>query len=345
MFASIKIKIFRGYDWRSAIPVFRYAVGSTIIMAYAAAFGNSLSYIIPVLALSFFAPGVKPFSIKSGLGLVISLGIACFLAFYFSRIFLDFPIVFLLILGLTLLHIYYSGTINPIFRIWLIIAFLVIPLLSTYSHKLGALVSITLVSNAFLAVLLTLLVFQIFPSRENLTNNSTNSSIKISSPSERFKSAVKTIVVLFPVVILFYAFQWTGSLLILIFIAILSLNPQATSFKAGLMMILANLAGGIAAILAFNLLVIVPDYSFFLIVTFLAGLYFGHHLFSGKPTASLYATGFSTFLLVLGSVTSSDGDASSKVWTRIIQIGIAVSYVVLAFGFIDKLTQQKNKAE
>jgi hypothetical protein len=205
--------------------------------------------------------------------------------------------------------------------------------------------SITLVSNAFLAVLLTLLVFQIFPSREDLTNNSTNAPIRMVSPLERFNSAVKTIVVLFPVVILFYAFQWSGALLILIFIAILSLNPQATSFKAGLMMILANLTGGIAAIIAFKLFVIVPNYFFFLIITFLAGLYFGNHVFSGKSIAPVYGTAFSTFLLVLGSVTSSEGDAGSKVWTRIFQIGIAVTYVVLAFGFINKLLQPKIKTE
>jgi hypothetical protein len=48
---------------------------------------------------------------------------------------------------------------------------------------------------------------------------------------------------------------------------------------------------------------------------------------------------FSTFLLIICSVTGSDGDggAVSKVWSRVIQIMIAVIYFVSAFGLIEKL--------
>lgn len=330
------------YDWKSAVPVFRYAAGSTLIMAFAVGFGNSLSYIIPVLALNFFVPGAKPLTIKSALALVVSLAIACFLAFYFSRIFLDFPIVFLLILGLILLHSYYTNAINPIFRIWLIITFLIIPLLSIQSDRLGALVSITLVTNTFLAVSLTILVYMIFPSIDAHAKKKPDAPVNKLSPSVRFMEAVKTVIVLFPVATLSYAYQWSGSLLILIFVGILSLNPGANNLKTGIFLILANLAGGIAAIIAFNLFVIVPDYFFFLVVIFLGGLYFANHLFSSKPTAPLYGTAFSTFLLVLGSVTTSAGDAGSKVWTRIFQIGMAVIYVVLAYGLLNKLLEKKN---
>jgi len=337
------LKYIPHYDWLGAAPIFRYAIGSTLILAFSAGFGSNLSYIIPVLALNFFAPGVPPLSIKNGLGLVVSLGIACFLAFILSRIFLDFPLVFIPLLGLALLHIYYSGTINPVFRIWLLVAFLLIPLLSTYSHKLGALVSITLVTNAFQAVVLVLLIFMIFPARQSNLANSQKAPAMVLSAVERYKNAIKIMIVIFPVVILFYAFQWSGSLLILVFVALLSLRPQAANFKAGLMMILANLAGGLAAIIAFNLFTIVPEYLFLILVTLIVGLLFGRQVYSGKPTSALYGTAFSTYLLVLGSVTTSEGEAGEKVWMRIIQIGIAVTYVVIAFGLYNYFIQPKKK--
>jgi hypothetical protein len=44
------------YNWREALPVFRYAAGSTIIFAFSSGYDYMLAYITPVLALSFFAP-------------------------------------------------------------------------------------------------------------------------------------------------------------------------------------------------------------------------------------------------------------------------------------------------
>ena len=109
-------------------------------------------------------------------------------------------------------------------------------------------------------------------------------------------------------------------------------------------MIVANLAGGIAAIVAFNLFVVVPSFTFLILISLVVGLYFGQKVFSGNPAAPLYGTGFSTFLLVLGSVTTSaDGDASSKVWSRIFQIGLAVTYVVVAFGLLNHFIQSKKE--
>ena len=64
--------IWTGYSWKQAVPVLRYALGSTLILAVAAGAGYILSYITPVLALTFLAPGVKPLTLRSGFFLVVS---------------------------------------------------------------------------------------------------------------------------------------------------------------------------------------------------------------------------------------------------------------------------------
>jgi uncharacterized membrane protein YfcA len=248
-------------------------------------------------------------------------------------------------MGLILFHIFYSGTLNPLLKTWLLIASFLIPLLSTTSYQQGAVVSISLVINALAAVILVWLVFTIFPySYTDISADSKKSESKLPART-RFNTALINLIIVFPVVIIYYMFQWTGSILILIFIAVLSLNPKGSSFKAGLMIILANLAGGIGAILAYNLLVVVPDFFFLILITLIISLYFGKRVFSGKPTASLYGTAFSTYLLVLGSVTTSEGDAGEEVWDRIIQIGIAVTYVVLANWFLHKITKENKTSE
>ena len=65
-------------------------------------------------------------------------------------------------------------------------------------------------------------------------------------------------------------------------------------------------------------------------------------MFSGKKSAPLYGMAFSTVLLVIGSVTSSSGDAGAKVYTRIVQIMLAVAYVVAAFGVIERISKRRE---
>lgn len=332
-----------GYNWGQAIPVLRYALGATLILAVAAGSDYFLSYITPVLALTFLAPGVKPLSLKSGFLLVASLAAASAIGVIFSRLFLDFPLVFMPLLALAMFYLYYSDRINPLFRIWLLVSLLLIPLLSSFSYKVGALVAITLVENAAIAVVLVWFIFLVFPYKEALAAAVMKSKPAMVPSITRYRIALKSTIVLLPVLVGFYLYQWSGAILVLVFVAMLSMNPGATSFKSGLLMILSNLAGGIAAIVAFNLFVVVPEFIYLILVTLIAGLVFGTWLFSGKPTAKLYGSAFSTFLLVLGSVTTSEGDAGSKVWSRIIQIGIAVVYVVIAFGLVDHFSKSRNE--
>jgi hypothetical protein len=127
-------------------------------------------------------------------------------------------------------------------------------------------------------------------------------------------------------------------LIVLIFSMILAMQPGfAKNFKAGLLLVLANAAGGIAAIIAFEMLVIVPMLVYYLMLVTLVGLIFGSRLFSNRPTAALYGTAFSTFLVIMGSTTGGNSEADAKTYSRIFQIMLAVLYVVMASGVITAL--------
>jgi hypothetical protein len=155
----------------------------------------------------------------------------------------------------------------------------------------------------------------------------------------RLQTAVTSTVVILPVFILFYAFKLSGSILILIYVGILTMQPGfARNFQSGKAMIIGNLFGGLISILVYNVLVVVPEWSFLLLVIFTIGLLLGNEFFKGKKLSPLFNMAFSTLLLIIGSVTTTtlDIDASQKVFERIVQLTIAVSYVVLVFGFIEK---------
>lgn len=168
------------------------------------------------------------------------------------------------------------------------------------------------------------------------------STVPVQSERTRFISAGKKILVIMPVLILFFVFNWTNALLVLIFITILSMNPAFASKKAGLALIVANLGGGIAAIVAYNLLTVVPNLIFLGLLTLLTGFIFGEKLFSHQPASALFGTAFSTFLLILGNVTSFIGEAGEMVWTRILQLGIVVVYLVLAFFLVNHFIEEEK---
>ena len=125
---------------------------------------------------------------------------------------------------------------------------------------------------------------------------------------------------------------------------ILAMQPGfAKNFKAGLLLVLANTAGGIASIIVFELLVIVPMLGYYLMLVGLVGLIFGGRLFSTRPTAALYGTAFSTFLVIIGSTTGGDSEADAKAYSRVLQIMLSVVYVVVMSGVITALINSVRK--
>jgi len=165
------------------------------------------------------------------------------------------------------------------------------------------------------------------------------------TPRDCLRNAVLSTTVVFPLFVVFYVLQLTSSAVILVFVAILSQQPAfASNLKTGAALLIGNVLGGLAAIAMYNLLVMIPEYAFLVLLTLLFGLWFGDRLMSGTPKAALYGMAFSTVLLVVGSTTGAQGEAEAKVQTRVIQISLAVLYVVLAFGILERLARGRQSS-
>jgi hypothetical protein len=315
-------------------PVLRYAFGASIIITSAMALNYTLAYLTPVLAIGFLAPDAPPPTLKGSLFFLLMIAFSCFTGFAFSSLFLDYPLVFIPLLLLALFHLYYSARLHQM-KVWFIISILLIPMVSMENPQLGKTVAVNLFMNALLAILLVTLVYFIFPQKTLSPSSEKKKQPGNKSEKQRFMQAVRQIIVVAPLSVLFFVFNWTGALLVLIFVSLLSMNPAAASKKTGLALIIANLGGGIMAIAAFNLLTIVPELVFMSLLTLLTGLIFGVKLYERKPISPLFGTAFSTFLLILGNVTSFTGEAGEMVWSRIIQLGVVVVYIVLAFYLVN----------
>jgi hypothetical protein len=332
---------------RTHRPIIRYAVGAMLLVAVGMGFGWPLAQVLPVLSLSFLAPGGKPPALKGGLFFVLSIVVACAVGLTLAYCFLPMPPIHILITFLLLFHIFYAqGPIfNPLVKVWLLIAVLLIPNIALQSGVLTMVVAYSLVWNAACAILVVWVIYLIFPlaPENHMTAAPAPKAAEVPSNQQRFITALTSTLVIMPVYLAFYFANMANALLILVFTAILSMQPGfAKDWKKGKALIIGNTIGGLAAILAFEILTIVPIYGFLLLLILLAGLVFGQFVFGQSPAAPLYGMAFSTFLLIVCSVTASDSEgAGGAVWSRVLQIMVAVIYVVLAFGLAAKLGERK----
>ena len=344
MLGRLQKMVFLSIEWSMLIPVLRYVLGSCFILGVTSLMNYDLAYLTSVLALGYLAPGAKPLRLKQGVGFILFLTIITCLTVIFTEMFLDYAMVFMPLLLLSLMWLYYTDKLPMMVKLFTLVSLVIIPFVSIDSGAIGSYVAARLVFNAFMAIILSQFVFMIFPlSEADIPFEKKKQEVKKQSEKERFTYAIRIIFILFPVLLLFYMFKLSSSVLVLTFIAILTISPALSNPKVGLVLIVANILGGVFGILAYRLLTVVPNFVFMMLIALSIGLFFGSRLFSDSKYAGIYGSGFSTFLLILGSVTSSDAEAGSEVWSRVIQISIAVSYVVIAMSILNRFVNARKE--
>ena len=325
-------------------PVVRYAVGSTLLMALAMGIGWDMAFITPVLSLGFFAPGTSMPKFKEGVGFIGIIAVTTFTGYIFTRFFLDYIFLVILLLALALLSIFYTNRMGSKPKVFMLISLLLLPMIGMQSMAAAYVFMQTFTMGAAITILLVWVIYGLFPDKPKAeaTQEGTVPTGAVPSAGERFRYALETLIIVFPVVLAFFFFQWSGGLIILIFITILSMQPSF-NYKAGMAMIMGNLLGGVFAILAYELLVMAPQYLFFILMVMATALFFSSRLFSSNPKAPLFGMGFSTFLLIMGQSISGTDDAGGEVWMRVIMIMIAVIYVITAFGIMEAYKSRKKR--
>lgn len=332
---------------REYMPAIRYAFGTTLIMSYAMGFGGYLAYLIPFLALNFLSPGTKMPTFKQGVSFVLMVAVTSFIGFLFTAFLYNYTWVFIPLLGLILFYLYYTTQLTFMVKLFLLISLLAYPVPSSGMDPTvwAYLVANTLVMGSVFSILMVWIVYGLFPDRpESVTGNDAAPAAtgKVPGQKERFNRALEIFLVTFPVVLLFFFFQWSDALLVLVYVVVLSMLPD-TGKTAGKVKIYGNLIGGVATLIFYELIVIVPNFFFFILLILGTALFFADKIFSGKPVSALYKTGFSALVLLIGSISTSTDTAGSQVWSRVILVMCAVFYVVLAFKVVENFKSLKEK--
>ena len=156
--------------------------------------------------------------------------------------------------------------------------------------------------------------------------------------------ALKSTLVIWPLASLFIVFDLMDYLLVMIFSAIFILKPELSKGKeAGLNSLVSTVLGGVCAWLFYWLIVAVPEYHFYVVLTFFTTLVFGMNIFSAKPTAKYFGSAL-VALLILVNGSMGEGAGFTELFVqRILLIVLAVLYIVAVLKVLDSYWAAKQE--
>ena len=329
---------------RMNAPMIRYAAGSTLLMLSIALFGGYLSYIIPLLALTFLRPGAKKPSFVQGLLFVIIVIFSTFSGFLLTKYFYEYSLFFILILGLILFWIFYTDKLTLPAKLFSLIALLAdpVPEYGMSTTLWAFLLTNTLIYGSIATIIVIWIVYAIFPDPAD-KRESQDQKTPVVKPDRkaRLSLAHQTFITTFPLILAFIYFQWENYLLILLYIVVLTMVP-VSSQKIGAVKLYGNLIGGIATIIFYWLLILVTNLPFFILLYFGTALLFAKKIFSENPLAPFLRTGFSALTLIISGAILSTDEAGAEVGSRIAQVMIAVVYVVIMDAVFSEFRKMKS---
>lgn len=333
----------------AAARTLRLATGVVLAMAAAQVIAWPFAYLAPVLIVSLLAAGTPPLPLGAGLRLLLLIGLAVLLGQIASEFLLNYPVLFLGLLGLALLLVFYAaaGGLPPFIVLVALIGLLVIPMLNHLHPAVAEEVSAGLFKSALAAVLLTWVAHALVP------GGFREAGPKSAAPPPRevrMRYALGRTAIVLPVVILLFTFNLTGKILTLIMICTLVMQPDAASGrKGGVGLLAANVVGGLAAMFCYSVLIAAPMLPMLLLLCSLAALLVGQWANSDHRLGALAPSVLSTMLLLVGSsidaasiVTGTEADL--KFYNRVFQIFLAALYTSWALALLDARTERRVAA-
>jgi len=332
------------------VQTFRLAFGVWAAIAVSYGMNWQLSFLASVFTTVFLMIPVW-IGWRMAVQLLIRMSFSLLLGLAISEFFLDLPLICLLLYGVIFFYIYYNDTPSapPFSTLFMTLGITIVPMMGLSGAGLPQLIARAILLNLGFGLLFGWLFHTLIPN--SLANpkgrdQSGKKAVPQTLPSheERVRMAVTSTIVALTAVAVFFLFNLVAYAFAMIQICFMvgSANTGA-SFKAMKANALACCIGGVAIIIAFNLLVAVPTYSFLLVLTLLIVLFFSRKIYEGGPSAAIFTSGLTTFLVLLGTSTTVDKLASLNFYLRIGQIVFAGLFAIAGLVIVEHILRPERK--
>lgn len=327
----------------------RLALGTALAFGVGQMFGWRLAFIVPILAVTLLK-SPRPLTIRQGLGFFLVIAGTFAFALLLILPLLNYPLAAMIFLTLSLFWIFYIGQRgqSPFVVMMLLLAATLVPVLGLETVELSFEVASGLARSGLLAVCFTWLAFALVPvaSAPDEPKAALPRNAPPSDGAGELRSAWASTLVVSPLLLASLVFGLTDYVLVLVFVTLLSVQPDLTrGIAGGLGLVAGNLLGGAIAIVIYELLTVLPNLLFLSLLVALVCIALGRRMLAGGTVGAICGTALTTVLLIIGMTVAPIGpEADAKFLNRIVQVVAAAVYIAAAFVLIDPMINRRAAA-
>ena len=305
---------------------FRIAFAAAVGLTLGEVLGWDFPFLPAMLAVQLLS-GRGPIGVKQGLAFVAVMVVACAFAVLIAQVFVDSPLVLLLVVSLVTFIAFLlmaRGQAAGVAATFMITT-AVVPLLATESMSVAYGFIHSLIAGSALAVLLTFAAHAFFPIRVQAEPVSALAQDERDSVA----LALANTAVLMSLVIYFMLAPSPVSIVLVLTVISILRQPADLGGGTAFGLVLGNLVGGLAATAAYLLITLLPSPAFLLLVVLLVGLLFGDRIARGGELAPIYTVGLMTFLIVLGlGLSPLPEDSGTLFIARVFDVMVGAVYAI-----------------
>lgn len=303
----------------------RFAFGTASAFVLCEAMGWYPTFLAPVLVAVLLGSLPAALPLRAGLALIFVQSAGAATAFALSSMLRETPTVLFGTIGLI---VFLSFAIIASGRAFLptllvLICFSTIPIVTLAAPQEAGALPVAFIRGMALAAVTVWLVQGIWPPAAKAEPPSSVAKV------EPARLALAGSAIVLPLMLVYLMFGITDALPVLITTIVLVVNfDPSRGAVQGLAMILANLIGGMVAILCHAAVDIAPSLFTLAGTAFLIGLAFGQRIARGGPLGPVALITFNQAVIML-SLGLIPGPSSTGLWvTRVLQFAIAYAFAV-----------------
>tara|TARA_R110000850_G_scaffold27067_8_gene76812 strand:- start:481 stop:1536 length:1056 start_codon:yes stop_codon:yes gene_type:complete len=331
------------------VRALRLSLGTTAAIAVSYGAAWPMYFLTSLFTAMFLAMPIPWMGWKTASKIIGRLMTGLFFGLIISEFVLPYPLFCIPLYALLFFYIFFNdATAPPLATIFMTMGVTMVPIIGLQGIMASHFIVGYLFLNMTLGFVFTWLSHLIVP--DSLAVVDPNAPARkrpppppIPSREERGRLALVSTIVATSAVVIFFSFNLAQYALAMIYICMMAGTPNTNaSVKVMKANSTACLIGGVAVVVAYNLLVVVPRFEFLILLVLCFSLFFSRKITSGKPTAAAWSSGFTTFLVLLGSSTGSEGSASSDFYLRIAQVLFAGLFCIVGLIVAEHLINRRQ---
>jgi hypothetical protein len=338
--------------------ILRLALGTALSMGFSQLMNWPLSFIAAIFTMFMLAVPLPAPTMKSGIKFVLALVLPAYAGMLLLPFLVHARWAGILLVTLALFgSFYYSARGgSPVMGMFMTVGLTIVVTVGSVSADVMLVVvngvGVGAASGiAFVAIAHALLPDLPPPQAVGAGKKPTPPPTPLPGPSRETarRNAFRSLAVVLPLVIIFLFISSSISYVV-VMIKVASMGQQANaqaSRSMGRQQLESTIWGGIGAIIAFQLMSIYSSLLLFCLLIGLACLLYGRRIFQGlamHPKAGMWSYALLTMIIVLTpAVTSTEGDAGSAFYTRLLLFVIIAIYGTLAVAVFDAFWPVKMK--